>query len=194
MVSDEKDQLLQTIQSRFQLINIPRIDDVAMMQFLQKEYPQSDLVKIQSVIALSDGDLHKAKTYMDENMQMKEDFIQFQSWMRLCFKKGSLEGIKDFVEKIARIGRENQKHFLQYALRIFQQSLLMNYGHESIVRLTPYEAEWLERFAVYVHINNAPQMIERVDQAINEIGRNASASILFMKLSLDMSVLLKKTT
>jgi hypothetical protein len=59
--------------------------------------------------------------------------------------------------------------------------------------LTPYEAEWLERFAQFVHINNAPQMIEKIESAINEIGRNASASILFMKLSLDMSVLLKKT-
>lgn len=193
MVADEKDQLLQTIQSRFQIINIPRIDDNSVMNYLQAKFPNSDDVRIQSVVALSNGDLNKAEIYMKEGMQMKEDFIQFQSWMRLCFKKGSLEGIKDFVEKISRIGRENQKHFLNYALRIFRECLLVNYGHESIIRLTPYEAEWLERFAEYVHINNALEMIQKVEDSINEIGRNASASILFMKLSLDMSVLLKKT-
>lgn len=194
MVADEKDQLLPTIQSRFQIINIPKVDDIALYGFLKDHFPNSDAEKIQSVLALSNGDLHKAKTYMDEGMQMKDDFIQFQSWMRLCYKKGSLEGIKDFVEKIARIGRENQKHFLQYALRIFRESLLMNYGHDSIVRLTPYEAEWLDKFAQFVHINNAPEMIEKVEEAINEVSRNASPAILFMKLSLDMSVLLKKTS
>lgn len=193
MVADEKDQLLKTIQSRFQLVNIPRISDKSILTYLQQKYSGTDSEKLDSVVALSHGDLFKANTFMDEGMQMKGDFIQFQSWMRLCYKKGSLEGIKDFVEKIARIGRENQKHFLHYALRIFRESLLLNYGHDSIVRLTPYEAEWLERFAQFVHINNAPQMIEKVEEAINEIGRNASASILFMKLSLDMSVLLKKT-
>jgi len=194
MVADEKDQLLQTIQSRFQLINIPKIEDVAINQYLKLNFPNADLEKIKSVLALSNGDLHKANTYMDEGIQMKDDFIQFQSWMRLCYKKGSLEGIKDFVEKIARIGRENQKHFLQYALRIFRESLMLNYGHDSIVRLTPYEAEWLEKFAQFVHINNAPEMIEKVEEAINEVSRNASPAILFMKLSLDMSVLLKKSS
>lgn len=194
MVADEKDQLLQTIQSRFQIVNIPKIEDIALQRFLEDHFPNRDGEMIQSVLALSNGDLHKAKTYMNEGMQMKDDFIQFQSWMRLCYKKGSLEGIKDFVEKIARIGRENQKHFLHYALRIFRESLLMNYGHESIVRLTPYEAEWLTKFAQFVHINNAPEMIEKVEKAINEVGRNASPAILFMKLSLDMSVLLKKTS
>lgn len=193
MVADEKDQLLPTIQSRFQIVNIPNIDDQSLIAYLKQLNPGIDSERLNSVIALSNGDLFKASAYISEGLQMKDDFIQFQSWMRLCYKKGSLEGIKDFVEKIARIGRENQKHFLQYALRIFRESLLMNYGHESIVRLTPYEAEWLDRFAQFVHINNAPEMIKKVEDAIYEIGRNASASILFMKLSLDMSVLLKKT-
>jgi len=194
MVSDEKDQLLQTIQSRFQMINIPKIDDFSMRKFLMSKFPNTDSERLESILALSNGDIFKAKTYMEEGMQMKDDFIQFQSWMRLCYKKGSLEGIKDFVEKISRIGRENQKHFLQYALRIFRESLMFNYGHESIVRLTPYEADWLEKFAQFVHINNAPEMIEKVESAIHEVGRNASPAILFMKLSLDMSVLLKKSS
>jgi DNA polymerase-3 subunit delta' len=194
MVADEKDQLLKTIQSRFQIINIPKIDDLSLTDYIRTHAPHLDAEKLMSAVALANGDLYKAQTYVQEGAVLKDDFMQFQSWMRLCYKKGSLEGIKDFVEKIARIGRENQKHFLHYALRIFQQSLLINYGHQSIVRLTHYEAEWLEKFAQFVHINNAPEMIEKVENAINEIGRNASASILFMKLSLDMSVLLKKTT
>jgi DNA polymerase-3 subunit delta' len=191
LVAEEKELLIKTIQSRFQLTQIPKIEDNYLQEFLISKYKQKDKKAIESFVAISNGDLAKAFNYLDGNTRIKEDFLMFQSWMRLCYKKGSLEGIKDFVEKISRIGRENQKHFLMYALRIFRESLLINYGDLSLARLTSYEKEWLEKFASFVHINNAEEMIKKVDEAINEIGRNASASILFMKLSLDMSVLLK---
>ena len=191
LVANEKDQLLKTIQSRFQIINIPKIADKDLEVFLKNKYPDLSDVELKEAVVLANGDLQKAISYMGESEQMKEHFRLFQSWMRLCVNKGSLEGIKDFVEKISRIGREQQKHFLNYSLRIFRQSLLVNYGHPSITRLTPYESEWLEKFAPFVHINNSLSMVEKFENAILEIGRNASPAILFMKLSLDVSVLLK---
>lgn len=191
MVADEKEQLLQTIQSRFQIIPIPKIKDVDLWPYLKSKYPKAEDEKMKSAIALANGDLLKADSYLGDGDQLKEHFLLFQNWMRLCVKKGSLEEIKNFVEKISRIGRENQKAFLKYSLRIFRQSLLVNYGHPSLNRLTVYEMEWLTKFSPFVHINNSVVMIEKFDQAIFEIGRNASASVLFMKLSLDVSMLLK---
>lgn len=191
MVADEKEQLLKTIQSRFQIISVPKIKDTDLWNHLKKKYPKIEDDKMKSAIALANGDLLKADSFLSDGDQMKDQFILFQSWMRLCVKKGSLEEIKNFVEKIARIGRENQKHFLNYSLRIFRQSLLVNYGHPSLNRLTVYELEWLTKFSPFIHINNSVILVEKFDQAIFEIGRNASASVLFMKLSLDVSMLLK---
>jgi len=191
MVADEKEQLLQTIQSRFQLIAIPKINDKPLIEYLRQKYPKADDEKMYSAIALANGDLLKADSFLGEGDQLKEHFLLFQSWMRLCVKKGSLEEIKNFVEKIARIGRENQKDFLNYSLRVFRESLMMNYGHPCLNRLTVYENQWLLRFSPFIHINNSVSLIEKFDQAIFEIGRNASASVLFMKLSLDVSMLLK---
>ncbi|NOR86633.1 MAG: DNA polymerase III subunit delta [Bacteroidales bacterium] len=191
MVSDEKDQLLRTIQSRFQLIPIPKIADQDMKNHLQGKFPKLNNEQLITIINLANGDLQKAYHLISSSDQVKEHFIMFQSWMQICFKRGSLEEIKSFVEKTSRIGRENQKQFLDYGLRLMRECLLSNYGHPSIQRLTKYESDWLKRFSPFVHINNGPILIEKFDSAINEIGRNANASVLFMNLSLDLSQLLK---
>ncbi len=190
MVSDEKDQLLPTIQSRFQMIAVPKISDADMVTHLEQKFPALDHSQLTSVVSLSDGDLQKAYSYIQDEGQLKDHFILFQSWMRMCVKKGSLEEIKGFVEKVARIGRENQKHFLNYSLRLFREALITNYGHSSLNRLTNYEAEFFVKFARFIHINNSI-IIEKFDEAIMEIGRNANPSVLFMNLSLDLSQLLK---
>lgn len=191
MVADEKDQLLKTIQSRFQIIPVPKIDDFDLYAHLKTKYSNYPETQVKNAVALSNGDLQRAEHVLGEGEQMKEHFMLFQSWMRMCYKKGSLEEIKTFVEKVSRIGRENQKHFLNYSLRLVRQSLLINYGHPSLNKLTHYESEWLTKFSPFIHINNSIQLAEKFEQAIFEVGRNASASVLFMKLSLDLSVLLK---
>lgn len=191
MVADEKDQLLKTIQSRFQIISVPKIKDQDILEHLKATQKQTTIIQIENAVALANGDLLKAKNILGEGEQMKEHFLLFQSWMRMCFKKGSLEEIKTFVEKVSRMGRENQKHFLNYSLRLVRQSLLLNYGHPSLNKLTYYESEWLSKFSPFIHINNGISLTEKFENAIFEIGRNASPSVLFMKLSLDLSVLLK---
>jgi len=190
MVADEKDQLLQTIQSRFQTIVVPKISDQDMMQHLKNKFPLLDDEQLLSAVKLADGDLQKAYNGIQDSEKIKEHFVMFQSWMRMCYKTGSLEEIKAFVEKISRIGRENQKEFLSYSLRLVRECLLANYAHPSMNRLTTYEADWLVRFHPFIHINNR-MIAQMFDKAIYEIGRNASASVLFMKLSLDLSQLLK---
>lgn len=191
MVADEKDQLLPTIQSRFQLIAIPAIEDRAIEKYLSEKVPNISSEQIESASKWANGDLQKAMVFLQTSDEVKGHFLMFQSWMRMCFGKGKLEEIKNFVEKIAKIGRENQKDFLMYSLRLSRECLMANYGHESLLRLTSYESEWLKAFSPYIHINNGPAIIENFDKAINEVSRNANASVLFMNLSLDLSQFLK---
>jgi len=190
MVSDEKDQLLSTIQSRFQIVSIPKISDPDMKAHLERKFPHLNEEQICTSLKLSNGDLQKAYFNIEAGEDLKEQFLLFQSWMRMSVSKGSLEAIKSFVEQISKTGREKQKDFLQYCLRLFRECLITNYGHPSLNRLTAYEQEFFVRFAPHVHINNR-QIIEKFDKAIYEIGRNANASVLFMDLSLSLSVLLK---
>ena len=190
LVADEKDQLLPTIQSRFQTISIPKIEDAAIRKYLQEKRAHLSDVQLHEITKLANGDLHKADSLLLDDGKTEEHFTMFQSWMRICYKTGSLEEIKSFVENISRIGRENQKDFLNYSLRMLRESLLANYGHKSLHRLTKSEEQWLQRFYPFVHINNR-LMIERIDKAIFEIGRNANSSVLFMNLSLELSQLLK---
>jgi DNA polymerase-3 subunit delta' len=191
MVADEKELLLNTIQSRFQLIPVPKIDSGSLRRHLRSMFPAISTQQIENAVILADGDVHMALSVLMEGEQIKDHFLMFQSWMRMCYKAKSLEEIKDFVEKVSKIGRENQKEFLQYGLRLIHQSLNMNYGHATLTRLTIYEKDWLSKFSPFIHINNSLTIIEKLEKTIFEIGRNASAAIIFMKLSLDLSLLLK---
>ena len=161
-----------------------------MKAHLEQKFPHLKKDQICTSLKLSNGDLQKAYFNIEAGEELKEQFLLFQSWMRMSVSKGSLEAIKSFVEQISKTGREKQKDFLQYCLRLFRECLITNYGHPSLNRLTAYEQEFFVRFAPHVHINNR-QIIEKFDKAIYEIGRNANASVLFMDLSLSMSVLLK---
>jgi len=191
MVADEKDQLLKTIQSRFQLIHIPKIEKEKLHSYLQNKYPSKTKNELISIASLAEGDLKKAENLAQSSEKLKEHFTMFSSWMRICYGRGKLNEMKTFVEQISKIGREKQKDFLSYSLRLTRECFISNYGHPSLNRLTEYENDFLSKFAPFIHINNGIEITKKFEDAIIEIGRNANASVLFMSLSLDLSKLLK---
>jgi DNA polymerase-3 subunit delta' len=191
MVADEKDQLLKTIQSRFQIIPIPKISPQDLFIHLQKKFPDKSPEDLKSLVNLADGDLKKAENEIQSSDQLKEHFTMFSSWMRICYGRGKLGEMKTFVEKISKIGREQQKDFLNYSLRLTRECFISNYGHPSLNKITQFEQEFITKFAPFIHINNGVEITKRFEESIFQIGRNANATVLFMNLSLDMSKLLK---
>lgn len=191
MISEERDKLLPTVLSRFQTVEVPKIQAHALLQYGQQRWPKMEEAQLKNIVQLAKGDLQQLQQLANTQSEMKDHFVMFQTWMRMCYKKGSLEEIKGFVEKVSKIGRESQKQFLGYALNMLRACLLVNYGHPQLQSLNDYEAEWLKNFAPYVHINNAPLMISKIDASISEVERNANAAVLFTNLSLHISQWLK---
>jgi len=142
-------------------------------------------------VSLAAGDMFRVTEIMSNSTELQENFDVFVDWMRLCYKKGSLEGIKTWVEKISKFGREKQKSFLAYSLRMVRESLLINYGDKKLVKIMIREENFLVKFAPFIHLKNAPQIQKNLDQAIYEIERNVASASLFADLSLKMSMLLK---
>lgn len=191
MIADEKDQLLKTIQSRFQIIPIPKISPKYLYAHLQRKFPNHSSESLQSLVNLADGDLKKVENLIHSSDQIKEHFTMFSSWMRICYGRGKLGEMKTFVEKISKIGREKQKAFLNYSLRLTRECFISNYGHPSLNKITQYEQDFILKFAPFIHINNGVEITKKFEESIFQIGRNANATVLFMSLSLDMSKLLK---
>lgn len=191
LIADEKEKLLSTVLSRVQTILVPPIEDKKLHTYLLEQNPKLTKNDLRDIANLASGDVFKASEIISNSSEMRENYDLFVEWMRLCYKKGSLEGIMIWVEKISKFGREKQKSFLAYSLRMVRESLLLNYGNDELVKIMLHEEPFLIKFAPFIHLRNATIIQKMLDEAIYEIERNASSTSLFAHLSLQMSQLLK---
>ena len=99
--------------------------------------------------------------------------------------------VTDWVDQISKIGREQQKSFLQYALHMLRECLVRNFASENLQRLTIEEQDFTQKFSTFIHENNSIELIKAFEKAHYDIGRNASAKILFTDLSLKVVLLLR---
>jgi DNA polymerase-3 subunit delta' len=188
LVTENQDQIINTILSRTQVVRIPRLSDGEVTASLVKTFPEA-VTDIQRIVPLAEGNLTRAckMLQMDEDESfMVENFIR---WMRLCYVN-KIQDTYDFVTEMSRIGRERQKAFLGYAARIIRNGMLMHYTLPQLTRLNQEEKDFLVKFSRGITNVNILQMATALEEAQYHIERNANAGILFMDLSFTMTSLL----
>ena len=188
LLTPQYEQLLTTIISRLQITKIRALSDVEMYDFLADK---NIGVEAQTQLAqLSEGNISKALRLLEGDEVSGENTKRFQQWVRLSYQANIL-GVTDWVDEISKIGREGQKAFLQYALHMVRESLVRNFASNDLQRLRGEEQDFTQKFSPFIHENNAVDLIESLEKAHYDIGRNASAKILFTDLSLNLVLLLR---
>jgi DNA polymerase-3 subunit delta' len=119
------------------------------------------------------------------------------TWVRAAFKaKKDAAAIQDLIlwsEKIAALGREAQKKFLQFCMEMFRQALLINYETPSLVYFEPKVDKFkLENFAPFVNGNNIQDIFKELSDAMYHIERNGNAKIILTDLSIKLTRLIHK--
>ncbi len=181
MVSENKDRVLNTILSRTQIVKLPVPDEAAVLQALIDQY-QIEEKRARHIAFLSGGSITEALRLSQQDEEQLADFESFREWMRHCYKNDVAHIIR-WVESATRGGREKQKSFLLYGLKIFRMALLHNYKLRDLVRLEGEEDRFINDFSPFVNHNNAIQIVEAFNEAITHLERNANARILFTDLS-----------
>lgn len=175
-----QENMLPTIISRCQIVNVPRITQDDMSLFLRetKGLPahQSD-----SVASRVEGDLLEALQILGDHIEQDENRDQFIQLMRVCYKKNVLD-MMQWSEEVAKGSREQQKVFLKYCLHMFRQSMLRNYTEDHLTRVSEEENAFLEKFSRFISGNNVFDFMKAFNDAHYHIERNANAKILFMNL------------
>ncbi len=184
LVAENQDLMLRTVLSRTQLIKFVKIDDTDLTRhlMLKHELPEN---MAKQIAHLSDGNYNEALKLIHKEETDGFYIETFRNWMLLCYGRKLNETIK-WVDSISTIGREVQKKFLSYSLRIIRESLLTNLGNTSLVRLTDEEKKFVTNFSKFTHLQNAAQLSEELSRAYFEIERNAAPKILFLDLSFRM--------
>jgi DNA polymerase III subunit delta' len=182
LVSENQEQILNTILSRAQLVKVPRISDDQVMQALIQKY-NCDHQKAQGISFLSEGNFLKASTLIDSADSYEENMVFLRDWLRVCYQF-NVQAITKTVEELSKMGREKQKSLLTYGLEIFRQCTLWNYQVGEMVKADGEAKNFITRFSSVLTPEIAMMMSEEFSSAIYGIERNANPKILFTDLSL----------
>ncbi len=189
IVSEHPEHLLPTIISRTQIVQVPKLEEEALANYLEKRFSISR-AESQKISSLSEGNLLEARQILQGGEE--ESYFQlFRDWMRACYGFNP-EAIRKTMEEFSGLGREKQKLFISFALKIVRDCLMSHFRPERILVLEGEEREFITRFSPYIHRGNGPEITEKLNASYYHIERNANASILFFNLSMKFAILLKK--
>jgi DNA polymerase-3 subunit delta' len=93
---------------------------------------------------------------------------------------------------MAAIGREPQKSFLSFALRLLRENLMLTLGQKknSLVYLTGEESEFSSKFHPFINQENIYSFSEEINKAYSHIEANGNARIIFLDLGLRITRLI----
>lgn len=188
LVCENEDQLLRTIVSRTQLIKINKISDTDLIEALVSQHGQTPDAA-EKIAHLADGSYAEALLLVSENENAGQNLLSFQKLMRASLKFDP-KAVISWIDEVNAGGRERQKNFLNYALHIMRESAMMNYGDDSLIKLSADEQEFVKKFSPFIHGANIERFIEELNKAHFHMERNASAKILFMDLAFKFNELL----
>ena len=144
---------------------------------------------IADAVRLANGNFNKALTAVSADEQNRFNFEKFILLMRLCYGKRVAE-LMEWADDVSGIGREKQKLFLTYAMRMVRENFMLNIGEREITHMAAYENEFSENFSRFIHGKNVYAIYEELNLAYNHIAANAYAKIVLLDLSLKIIRLL----
>lgn len=184
LLAESQDLIMPTILSRTQILKIKQLEDESLAEYLRANGVQNEET-VKSIVSRSDGDLlqaiETAASEGNENEQ-RERFIEL---MRVCYKKEVLP-MMNWAEKMSKIGREDQKQFINYSLHMIRQSLMKNYTDEQLMRASAEEKSFLQKFARFITGNNVLDFTTLFNDAHYRIERNAHAKMLFTTITFEV--------
>jgi len=197
LVAENQDQILTTILSRTQLIKVNKLKENEVSEYLiLKEGLNEERAK--QIAYISDGNIQKAQALVGVEKDGKESKLNhldlIKTWMNACVTDNGLN-IIDFVEnRIAKLGRENQKSFLLYAINMMREAMLLKENLHQLVFLPEAEMIFADKFSNRYNLIQLEAVVDEFEKASYHIERNANPKILFLDVSLQIVLFLRYQT
>jgi DNA polymerase-3 subunit delta' len=190
LVSDEPDKVIPTILSRCQTIRIPGFTRTEIRDYLVSKY-NLDKEKAGEVAVVANGNIIRAAELIEKEDSSLRNLDFFRNLMRFAWKRDIISLIS-WSEEIAGTGREAQKGFISYALRLLRENLMLSLDQlkNKLVYLAGDEALFSEKFHLSINQNIYP-LTEEFNLAASHIEANGNAKIIFLDLALRVTRLIR---
>ena len=183
LVAENQELILNTILSRCQIVNMQPLSAEEVSEGLQ-EYKNLSAENAYSIAVLAEGNFTQALA-LAENPE-NDNAQRFLEWMRLCYAGNGIEMVR-WVHRISNIGRENQKHFMQYALHFVREIMIHTATGSKNLRLSGKEAEAARKMSKILPFAKIERIVPLFSDCIFHIERNANPKILFLDTSIQLN-------
>lgn len=184
LLAESEDMILPTILSRTQITKIKQLSDEDLTRYLEEKESGNEEI-IQSVVSRSEGNLSLALELLKSEEKENSNFDNFVELMRVGYKKDVLE-MMAWAERMATLGREEQKNFITYSLYMIRQSIMKNFTDGVLMRTSSGESAFLKNFARFITGNNVMEFNTLFSTAHYSVERNANAKLLFTTITFEV--------
>lgn len=190
LVSEELEHVLSTIRSRCQPLHIRAIETDEMIAAIQSVFGL-EKERAKSIAHIANGSFSKAAGIIGSADDNDYFFSLFKEMMRASVSR-NIRAVKKVANELSAIGREMQKSYLLYCLRLFREFFISNLNEPEMVYLNEEEQAFGIRFAPFINEKNIQPFNDEFQLAFRQIEQNGNAKIVFLDLCLKCTMLLKR--
>lgn len=184
MVSDNSEQIIGTIRSRTQSIHVSPIEQEVLKNELQKS-GVVDAASLDITLRLAQGSWSRAMELANERDEQHHYFEAFMQMMRAAYGL-DVKAIKQFMEQMAGLNREQQKSFLKKAQEMVRENFIARMMQPQLSYMQQEEAGFAQRFSQFIHEKNVEQIMTELAEAEAQIEQNVNGKFVFYHLCLQL--------
>ncbi len=189
-VSNTPGEILPTIYSRLQRIEMKRISDDDVVTYLQSRYT-IDSTDAMAIAHLAEGNILSAEKNMANNSETHAFLELFQILMRLAYQR-KIGNLKKWSQDAAALGREQASRFCDYCQRQIRENFIANLKMSQLNYLNREEMAFSRNFSPFINERNVEQLSSLFGKAKEDIIANGNGKIIFFDVAVKVILLLKK--
>jgi DNA polymerase III subunit delta' len=192
LVSEESDKIIPTILSRCQLVKIPSFRPEDIISYLTERFGILR-GRAEDISRVAGGNIVRASELCQSEDTSTRNLDRFKSLMRFAWKRDIIS-LVSWSEEIAAIGREAQKAFLSFMLRLVRENLMLTLGQgkNQLVFLTGEEGDFSKKFHPFINQGNINGFADELNLAYAHVEANGNAKIIFLDLALRITHLISR--
>jgi DNA polymerase III subunit delta' len=187
LITHQYEAVLKTIQSRTQLINVPRYSNSEIKDILVQKLGIS-VPQAQQIALMASGSVSAAIKLLQNEVPLYSNW--FAEWMRALFR-GKFNDILAMADQYDAMAKETQKLYLIASIDMFRDLFLYKGQVNQLIYRSEEDQAFIEKFSQHLNFQHLEKLIHLLDQATFQIERNAKAKILFASLSFKLFKLVK---
>jgi len=192
LISENYDQILNTISSRAQLVKIPALKPKDIFEALTNNY-NVNYATAKSISESVGGNMADAVMMASSEFHDDEQIANFRNWMLMCYAL-KFQDLITWIDTASKTGRERLKHFLTLGIEVLRSTVLYNYGAQDLMKINEQHKDFVSKFSKLVHSENKTninQLMDEFNKAIYHVERNGNAKIILLDLSIKVNKLIK---